>query len=78
MSMTEDLSNLKKKRVHVIKRANNWALIKQGAFRAIRLYSSKQEAVKNARKFRKEGYDLVIHKKDGSVQKWEESEAISQ
>ncbi|NIM14833.1 MAG: DUF2188 domain-containing protein [Candidatus Aminicenantes bacterium] len=77
MSMIEDVSNTKKKRVHIIKRANNWALIKQGAVRATRLYRSKQEAVRNAQKLRKKGYDLVIHKKDGSVQRWEESEAIS-
>jgi uncharacterized protein YdaT len=61
------------KRVHVIKRDKGWAVKKQGASRASRIYKSKDEAVEKAQKFKKSGHDLVIHKKDGSIQKWEKT-----
>jgi hypothetical protein len=61
------------KRVHVIKRDEGWAVKKQGTSRASRIYKSKEDAVEGAQKFKKSGHDLVIHKKDGSIQKWEKS-----
>ncbi|MCK4736780.1 MAG: DUF2188 domain-containing protein [Methanophagales archaeon] len=62
------------KRVHIIKRDEGWAIKKEGASRAIRIYESKREAVEEARIFKKRGYDLVIHSEDGSVQRWEKSQ----
>lgn len=60
-------------RAHVVKRESGWAVKKEGAQRADRVYKTKEEAVKGAQKFKKSGSDVVIHKKDGSIQKWEKS-----
>ena len=62
------------KRVHVMKRGTGWAIKKQGASRASRVYDSKQEAIEAGRRFKRLGYDLVIHKKDGSIQRLEKSQ----
>ena len=59
------------KRVHVIKRGEGWSILKEGASRATRIYKTKREAVEGARIFKKRGYDLIIHKEDGLIQKWE-------
>lgn len=68
-----DREEMVTKRVHVIKRDEGWAIKKEGASRATRIYKSKAEAVEKAQKFKKSGYDLVIHNKDGSIQRWEKS-----
>ena len=62
------------KRVHIISRDNGWAVKKEGASRASRIYENKETAVENAKKLRRTGHDVVVHKKDGSIQKWEKSE----
>ncbi len=61
------------KRIHVIKRGEGWAIKKEGASRATRIYKNKREAVEEGREFREMGYDLAIHKKDGSIQRWEKA-----
>ena len=61
------------KRVHVIKRGEGWGILKEGASRVSRIYKSKRGAVEGARRFKKIGYDLVIHTEDGSIQRWEKS-----
>ena len=61
------------KRVHVIKKDKKWAVKKQGASRAFRVYDSKQEAIENGRKFKGIGYDLIIHNADGTIKKLEKS-----
>jgi len=61
------------KRTHVVKRESGWAVKKEGAKRATKVYQTKEEAVKGAQKDRDSGSDVVIHKKDGSIQKWEKS-----
>ena len=61
------------KRTHVVKRDSGWAVKKEGAKRATKVYTTKEQAVKGGQKDRKAGRDLVIHKKDGSIQKWEKS-----
>lgn len=58
------------KRTHVIKRESNWAIKKEGAKRATKLYKSKLEAIKAAKESRKKGVILVVHKADGSIQEW--------
>jgi hypothetical protein len=60
-------------RAHIIKRGSGWAIKKEGALRATKIYSSKEEAIKDARKLKSYGLDLIIHKKDGSIEKWEKS-----
>jgi len=66
-----------KKIAHVIKRESNWAVYKDGATRASKIYDSKAEAVKNARKLKISGHDVVIHRKDGSVERLEASSSIN-
>ncbi|TET74522.1 MAG: DUF2188 domain-containing protein [Candidatus Aminicenantes bacterium] len=59
------------KRVHIISRKDGWAVKKQGASRASKIYQKKETAIKNAQKLRRTGHDVIVHKKDGSIQKWE-------
>ena len=57
------------KRVHIISRYNGgWAVKKQGASRALKVFPTKEEAVISSSPFLLLGYDLVIHRKDGSVE----------
>jgi hypothetical protein len=56
------------KRVHVISRGDNWAVKKEGNVKASKIYPDKQTAISDARR---SGSDVVVHKKDGSIQKWE-------
>lgn len=58
---------------HVMKRGEGWAIKKHGAGRAIKIYSRKAAAVKNALKLIPLGLDVVIHHKDGTIQKWEKA-----
>lgn len=60
-------------RTHVVKRGDKWAIRKEGSKRVIRLYDSREEAIKSARKRNKKEGDIVIHKKDGSIFRWEKS-----
>lgn len=59
------------KRVHVISRDSGWAVKKEGASRASRVYESKEKAVESAKKLQKSGHDVIVHKRDGSIQRWE-------
>ncbi len=61
------------KRVHVIARDDGWAVKKEGLSRASRLTRTKGEAVDSARTLKKSGHDIVVHRKDGSIEKWEKS-----
>jgi uncharacterized protein YdaT len=62
-----------KQRVHVIKRTDGWVIKKEGAERASRKYDTKQEAVESAKNYYQRGHDIVIHKKDGTIEKWARS-----
>jgi len=59
------------KRVHVISRGKSWVVKKEGNSKVTRIYKDKKSAVSDTRKLIRNGYDVVIHKRDGSVQKWE-------
>ncbi len=59
------------KRVHIISRKDGWAVKKQGASRASKIYDKKETAINNAQKLRKTGHAVIVHKKDGSIQEWE-------
>ncbi len=65
--------NTTPKRTHVVKRDSGWAVKKEGTKRASKVHKTKDEAIKDARRQKKSGSDVVIHKKDGSIQKWEKS-----
>jgi hypothetical protein len=64
MKTTKESIKEKKRIVHVIRRADGWAVRKHGADRATKIYQNKKEAVRDAQKL----------KRNGSIQKWEESE----
>ncbi|MCX6583936.1 MAG: DUF2188 domain-containing protein [Candidatus Aminicenantes bacterium] len=66
-------SSVNSKIVHVMKRGEGWVIRKHGAMRATKIYSRKDAAVKNALKFIPLGLDVVIHHKDGTIQKWEKA-----
>lgn len=58
-------------RYHITKRGDGWAVKKEGNQRASKVYDSKDAATSSSQKFREKGSDLVIHKKDGSIEKWQ-------
>jgi hypothetical protein len=66
-------SSPKTERVHVISRKDGWAVKKEGNTKASKLFDKKEAAVEGARKLSK-GHDIIVHKKDGSIQKWERPE----
>lgn len=57
-------------RTHVVKRESGWAVKKEGAQKATKVYKTKEQAVKGTEKDRAQGRDVVVHKKDGSIEKW--------
>ena len=58
-------------RIHIISRDNGWAIKKEGLSKASSIHKNKENAISNARKIKKQNQDIVIHKRDGSIQKWE-------
>lgn len=60
------------KKIHVISRNGGWAVKSEGASRASRVYKTKDAAVSGATKSSR-GRDIVIHKRDGSIDKWKKS-----
>lgn len=60
-------------RTHIVKRGSGWAVKKEGAQRAIKIYDTKDKAIDGAQKEKKSGSDLIIHKKDGSIEKWQKA-----
>ena len=59
--------------MHIISRESGWAVKKEGASRASRVYEKKETAIENAKRLQRTGHDVVVHKRDGSIQKWEKS-----
>ncbi|HAD06400.1 MAG TPA: hypothetical protein DCE76_04500 [Anaerolineaceae bacterium] len=58
-----------KKNVHVVPKGNQWAVKKEGNQRATSIHNRKQDAEKRGRQeAEKEGSELIIHKKDGTIQ----------
>lgn len=59
-----------KKAIHVVPHSNGWAVKKDDAERASGCYGTKAEAEQAARdQARREGSELVIHGKDGRIQR---------
>lgn len=61
------------KRIHIISRKDNWAIKKEDKTRASKIYSNKNSAISSARKLKEKGLDVIVHGKDGSIQRWEKS-----
>ena len=68
----------KNKRKHIVKRDSGWAIKQEGTTRAAKVYPSKEEAVKAAQEYREQGYEIIIHKNDGSIEKWLKSKTRKQ
>lgn len=66
-----------KPRVHVISRERGWAVKKEGFSRASTIHSKKEVAVGNARKLKGQGHDIIVHRKDGSIERWEKAKKRS-
>ena len=60
-------------RVHVISRDKHWAIKKEGSSRASKIHQTKEAAVNSTQKLRRRGHDVIIHKRDGSIERWEKS-----
>lgn len=61
------------KRAHIISRDKGWAIKKEGRSRASQIHQTKEAAVKGARKLKRRGLDIIVHRKDGSIERWEKS-----
>ncbi|MGD0216272.1 MAG: DUF2188 domain-containing protein [Desulfobaccales bacterium] len=59
------------KRAHIISRDDGWAIKIEGNIKATKIYQKKDSAIKGARKLVEQGHDVIVHKKDGSIQNWE-------
>jgi len=59
------------KRYHVTKRGDGWAVKREGSQKASKVYRTKEDAQNDAQRFREKGNDVVIHKRDGSIEKWQ-------
>ena len=59
------------KRYHVTKRGEGWAVKREGSQKAAKVHRTKEEAKQDAQKYREKGNDLIIHKEDGTIEKWQ-------
>ncbi len=66
-------------RIHIISQKSKWAVRVEGSQKAYRICSSKEGAVKTAKHLVKNGpsKEIVIHKKDGSIDRQVKSPLIS-
>jgi basic membrane lipoprotein Med (substrate-binding protein (PBP1-ABC) superfamily) len=58
------------KRYHIISRGSGWVLLRESANRAYKYFTSKEEAKEQAERFRAQGFDIVIHRNDATVEQW--------
>ncbi len=68
--MTKKSSKVTSKRVHIISSKGGWAIKKQGASKASKVYPDKDSAMGSAQAMREKGHDVIVHKKDGTIQRW--------
>jgi hypothetical protein len=57
-------------RYHIIKRGKGWALKRENASKAVRVYDTKENAKEGAERFRDKGFDIIIHKRNGYMEEW--------
>lgn len=59
----------KNKNVHVVPKGNQWAVKKESNQRATSVHQRKEDAIERGRQeAEKEKSELIIHKKDGTIQ----------
>ena len=68
----------KSMRKHIVKRESGWAIKQEGASRASKIYPKKDDAIEAARKYLEKGFEIIIHKKDGSIEEWLKSKKSKQ
>ena len=56
-------------RVHIISQGNTWRVKREGLQRATRVFAKQTDAIKYTGSVMST-YDVVVHKKDGSVSQW--------
>jgi hypothetical protein len=59
------------KKYHIIKRDDGWAIKKEGSRKASKIHGTREKATSDAQKYRKMGSDIIIHKRDGTIYKWQ-------
>ncbi len=55
---------------HVTTRGTQWAVHKHGATKASGLYDTKEEAKQAAKRFQATNKHIIVHRRDGSVERW--------
>ena len=60
-------------RTHIISRDKGWAIKKEGNSKASRVLGTKAEAIRDAQRFKRQGSDVIIHRRDGSIQRWDKA-----
>ncbi|MCK5020327.1 MAG: DUF2188 domain-containing protein [Candidatus Peribacteraceae bacterium] len=56
------------KRIHIISRRQGWAVKKEGALRAMKIFKDRSVAISSALELAWKGFDIIKHKKDGTVE----------
>jgi hypothetical protein len=56
--------------IHVIKHGTSWGVVKGGTLEWLRLFPIKENAVSFARGFILKGFDLIVHRSDGTVERY--------
>lgn len=59
--------------INIIKFRDGWAVLKRGNQRATRWFRDKQEAVTSALPMLEKGFHVIVHREDGSVERWLEA-----
>jgi hypothetical protein len=69
----------KNESIHVVSHKSKWAVIVEGSQKAYRICPTKEGAISSAKHLVKNGIkkEIVIHKKDGSVERQVKSTSIS-
>jgi hypothetical protein len=60
-----------KESYHIITRGKGWALKRENASKATKVYETKENAREDAERFRDRGCDIIVHKRNGYVEVWE-------
>ena len=59
-----------KKRIHIISKNDRWIVRKEGSKKASKIFTDVEDAKFFSKKYRKLGYDIILHRKNGEVKKW--------
>ena len=60
-------------RVHVLTHKNGWAIKREGASKASKVFHTKEAAVNNAVRL-KSARNVIVHKKNGAIASWKKAE----